>query len=188
MPTSERPVALTTPTVTVWSSPNGLPIAIAHSPTRRASESPSVATVGAAAGSNRITAKPVFVSAAARGPADPRRRARRAGHLDRAEVDARGPPVVGDGDEGRLERLGAAVRPSARRGRPGARRQQHGVEPEAAAEQSESCAEQQQGAGCPGRHRDPVPPSRVDPSGERNGSYVRERGGSRKLLQSWLFS
>src|SRR3989304_5410418 len=32
MPTSERPVALTTPTVTVWSSPNGLPIAIAPSP------------------------------------------------------------------------------------------------------------------------------------------------------------
>src|SRR5437773_3428615 len=44
IPTSDRPVALTTPTVTVWSSPNGLPIAIAHSPTRSLSESPSAAT------------------------------------------------------------------------------------------------------------------------------------------------
>src|SRR3989449_4399070 len=53
IPTSDRPVALTTPTVTVWSSPNGLPIAIAHSPTRSLSESPSEATVSGAVGSNR---------------------------------------------------------------------------------------------------------------------------------------
>src|SRR5437773_2470640 len=51
VPTSDRPVALTTPTVTVWSSPNGLPIAIAHSPTRSLSESPSAATVSGALGS-----------------------------------------------------------------------------------------------------------------------------------------
>src|SRR3989304_1425304 len=62
MPTSERPVALTTPTVTVWSSPNGLPIAIAHSPTRGVSESPSFATVSSVVGSKRITARSVLVS------------------------------------------------------------------------------------------------------------------------------
>ena len=47
MPTSERPVALMTPTVTVWSSPKGFPMAMAHSPTRSASELPSAATVKA---------------------------------------------------------------------------------------------------------------------------------------------
>src|SRR5712691_7519469 len=62
MPTSDRPVALTTPTVTVWSSPNGLPIAIAHSPTRSLSESPSVATVSGVVGSKRMTARSVFAS------------------------------------------------------------------------------------------------------------------------------
>jgi len=45
MPTSERPVALMTPTVTVWSRPKGFPMAMAHSPTRRASELPRLATV-----------------------------------------------------------------------------------------------------------------------------------------------
>ena len=44
-PTSERPVALITSTVTVWSRPKGLPMAIAHSPTFSASELPRVATV-----------------------------------------------------------------------------------------------------------------------------------------------
>ena len=62
MPTSARPVALTTPTVTVWSSPNGLPIAIAHSPTRSASELPSVATRTSAGASNLMIAMSVLES------------------------------------------------------------------------------------------------------------------------------
>ena len=41
IPTSDRPIALTTPTVTVCSSPKGLPIAMAHSPTSMRSEFPS---------------------------------------------------------------------------------------------------------------------------------------------------
>ena len=63
IPTSARPVALTTPTVTVLSSPKGLPIAIAHSPTRSVSEFPSVATATGASGSNWITARSVVTSA-----------------------------------------------------------------------------------------------------------------------------
>ena len=39
-----RPLALTTPTVTVWLSSNGLPMAITHSPTSRASELPRGST------------------------------------------------------------------------------------------------------------------------------------------------
>ena len=39
MPSPERPSAETMPEVTVWPSPNGLPIAIEKSPTRSASES-----------------------------------------------------------------------------------------------------------------------------------------------------
>ena len=50
MPTSERPVALMTPTVTVWSRPKGLPMAMAHSPTRSASELPRLATVSSWSG------------------------------------------------------------------------------------------------------------------------------------------
>jgi len=62
MPTSERPVALTTPTVTVWSSPNGLPMAIAHSPTRSVSESASAATRTSPTGWNFTMARSVLAS------------------------------------------------------------------------------------------------------------------------------
>jgi hypothetical protein len=61
-PTSERPVALITPTVTVWSSPKGLPMAMAHSPTRSASEFPRVAIVSSWSGWKRITARSVLGS------------------------------------------------------------------------------------------------------------------------------
>jgi hypothetical protein len=41
---SERPLALTTPAVTVFSKPKGAPMASTHSPTRRLSVLPSVTT------------------------------------------------------------------------------------------------------------------------------------------------
>ena len=62
IPTSERPVALTTPTVTVCSSPNGLPMAMAHSPTSMRSESPSFAAMMLSSAGIRITARSVVAS------------------------------------------------------------------------------------------------------------------------------
>ena len=62
MPTSERPVALTTPTVTVCSRPKGLPIAMAHSPTSMRSESPSRAATTPSPAGMRITARSVLES------------------------------------------------------------------------------------------------------------------------------
>lgn len=63
IPTSDRPVALTTPTVSVWSRPKGFPMAMAHSPTRSASEFPSLATGRSFLVSTRITARSVLGSA-----------------------------------------------------------------------------------------------------------------------------
>ena len=62
IPTSERPVALTTPTVTVCSRPNGLPIAMAHSPTSIRSESPSFAAIRPSSAGIWITARSVVAS------------------------------------------------------------------------------------------------------------------------------
>src|SRR5439155_1351217 len=57
-----RAVAETIPTVTVRSRPKGLPIAIAHWPTRSWSESPSSATGSSAGASTLSTARSVFGS------------------------------------------------------------------------------------------------------------------------------
>ncbi len=54
-----RPVALTTPRVTVLSRPNGFPTAMANSPTLRREESPSVATGSFPGGWIRSTATSV---------------------------------------------------------------------------------------------------------------------------------
>src|SRR5574341_98206 len=62
MPTSDRPTALMTPTVTVWSSPKGLPMAMAHSPIRILPESPNVATGRSSGASILITARSVLES------------------------------------------------------------------------------------------------------------------------------
>ncbi len=61
-PTRLRAVAEMMPTVTVRSRPNGLPIAIAHWPTRRWSESPSSATGSGPGASTLRTARSVFGS------------------------------------------------------------------------------------------------------------------------------
>ena len=62
-PTRVRPVAEMMPAVTVRSSPNGLPMAMAHWPMRSLSESPSSATGRAAPpGSTLSTARSVFGS------------------------------------------------------------------------------------------------------------------------------
>src|SRR5439155_9740866 len=58
---SDRPSALTTPAVTEWWKPYGLPIAIATCPTRTPRESPNVAQ-GSAVPSIRMTARSVSVS------------------------------------------------------------------------------------------------------------------------------
>ena len=56
---SARPLAETTPTVTVCSMARGLPTAITHSPTRSASESPSGSGVNGPFPSTRISATSV---------------------------------------------------------------------------------------------------------------------------------
>ena len=57
-----RPLALTTPTVTVWSKPNGLPMAMTHSPTRRASLSPRLSVGSGLSASILMRARSVFGS------------------------------------------------------------------------------------------------------------------------------
>ena len=61
-PTRLRAVAEMIPTVTVRSRPNGFPIAIAHCPTRRWSESPSSAAGSGDGASTLSTARSVFGS------------------------------------------------------------------------------------------------------------------------------
>ena len=61
-PTRVRAVADTMPTVTVRSSPNGLPMATTHWPTRRRSESPSDAAGSGVGASTLSTARSVLGS------------------------------------------------------------------------------------------------------------------------------
>jgi hypothetical protein len=58
-----RPMALTMPAVTVWSSPKGLPMATAVCPTCRSTSSASGATARSSTPARRMTATSVLGSA-----------------------------------------------------------------------------------------------------------------------------